>query len=44
MYAAAGNCHVYVHSDADLEMAARRRRGRSQRARRSAINSGMLVC
>jgi glutamate-5-semialdehyde dehydrogenase len=23
MYAAAGNCHVYVHSDADLEMATR---------------------
>jgi glutamate-5-semialdehyde dehydrogenase len=23
MYAAAGNCHVYVHADADLEMAAR---------------------
>jgi glutamate-5-semialdehyde dehydrogenase len=23
MYAAAGNCHVYVHSDADLEMARR---------------------
>jgi glutamate-5-semialdehyde dehydrogenase len=23
MYAAAGNCHVYVHEDADLEMAAR---------------------
>lgn len=23
MYAAAGNCHVYVHSDADLEMASR---------------------
>ena len=23
MYAAAGNCHVYVHSDADLEMAQR---------------------
>jgi glutamate-5-semialdehyde dehydrogenase len=23
MYAAAGNCHVYVHSDADLEMAHR---------------------
>ena len=23
MYAAAGNCHVYVHSDADLEMAKR---------------------
>ena len=23
MYAAAGNCHVYVHQDADLEMAAR---------------------
>ena len=23
MYAAAGNCHVYVHDDADLEMAAR---------------------
>src|SRR6185437_16540859 len=21
IYAAAGNCHVYVHSDADLEMA-----------------------
>ena len=23
MYAAAGNCHVYVHADADLEMARR---------------------
>ena len=23
MYAAAGNCHVYVHEDADLEMARR---------------------
>ena len=23
MYAAAGNCHVYVHKDADIEMAAR---------------------
>src|SRR5439155_14996101 len=23
MYAAAGNCHVYVHDDADLEMARR---------------------
>jgi len=23
MYAAAGNCHVYVHQDADLEMAER---------------------
>jgi glutamate-5-semialdehyde dehydrogenase len=23
MYAAAGNCHVYIHQDADLEMAAR---------------------
>ena len=23
IYAAAGNCHVYVHSDADLEMARR---------------------
>ena len=23
MYAAAGNCHVYVHADADLEMATR---------------------
>jgi glutamate-5-semialdehyde dehydrogenase len=23
MYAAAGNCHVYIHSDADLEMARR---------------------
>src|SRR6185369_6272884 len=23
MYAAAGNCHVYVHADADLEMAQR---------------------
>src|SRR4029450_10372215 len=23
MYAAAGNCHVYVHRDADLEMAER---------------------
>ena len=23
MYAAAGNCHVYVHADADLDMARR---------------------
>ena len=32
MYAAAGNCHVYVHADADLEMARRiavQRQGRS---------------
>ena len=28
MYAAAGNCHVYVHAEADLEMA---RRDRLQR-------------
>ena len=33
MYAAAGNCHVYVHADADLEMA---RRDRLQRQGRPA--------
>ncbi len=43
MYAAAGNCHVYVHADADLEMARRiavnakvQRPGRLQRGRDAA--------
>ena len=43
MYAAAGNCHVYVHEDADLEMARRiaynakvQRPGRLQRGRDAA--------
>ena len=43
MYAASGNCHVYVHADADLEMARRiaynakvERPGRLQRGRDAA--------
>ena len=43
IYAAAGNCHVYVHADADLEMARRiafnakvQRPGRLQRGRDAA--------
>ena len=34
MYAAAGNCHVYVHADADLEMARADRRQRQGAAPR----------
>ena len=47
IYAAAGNCHVYVHADADLEMARRiavnakvQRPGRLQRGRDPARRRG----